>query len=130
RCVTETITLDSSAALEEYKRQKGPISVETVEIPTAFRLHDNDPTPFNPLTKIEYDVPLRSRVRLAVYDILGQLVRTLVNSDHSNGRYSVAWDGTNETGRQVASGMYIYRLEAGDRSGSATVLSKKMMLVK
>ena len=109
---------------------KVPSSVEAVEIPTAFRLHDNYPNPFNPSTKIEYDVPLRSHVRLAVYDIQGQLVRTLVNSDHSNGRYSVAWDGTNETGRQVASGMYIYRLEAGDRSGSATVLSKKMMLVK
>jgi Zn-dependent metalloprotease len=109
---------------------KVPSSVESVEIPTAFRLHDNYPNPFNPSTKIEYEVPLRSHVQLAVYDILGRLVRTLVNSDHSNGRYSVAWDGTNETGHQVASGMYIYRLEAGDRSGNATVLSRKMMFLK
>jgi hypothetical protein len=107
-----------------------PSSAESVEIPTAFRLHDNYPNPFNPSTKIEYDVPSRSHVQLAVYDILGQLVRTLVNSDHSNGHYSVAWDGTNETGRQAATGMYIYRLEAADGSGSATVLSKKMVLLK
>ena len=105
-------------------------SAESVEIPTEFRLHDNYPNPFNPSTKIEYDVPLRSHVQLAVYDILGQLVRTLINSDHSNGHYSVAWDGTNELGRQVATGMYIYRLEAADGSGSATVLSKKMLLLK
>ena len=107
-----------------------PSSAESVEIPTAFRLHDNYPNPFNPTTKIEYEVPSRSHVQLAVYDLLGQLVRTLVNSDHSNGHYSVAWDGTNETGRQVASGMYIYRLEAAGGSGSATVLSKKMVLLK
>jgi hypothetical protein len=107
-----------------------PSSAESVDIPTAFKLHDNYPNPFNPSTKIEYDVPSRSHVQLAVYDILGQLVRTLVNSDHSNGHYSVAWDGTNETGRQAATGMYIYRLEAADGSGSATVLSKKMVLLK
>jgi hypothetical protein len=109
---------------------KVPSSTESVDIPTAFQLHDNYPNPFNPSTKIEYDVPLRSHVQLAVYDILGQLVRTLVNADHSNGHYAVAWDGTNETGRPVATGMYIYRLEAADGSGSATVLSKKMVLLK
>ena len=105
-------------------------NAESVDIPTEFRLHNNYPNPFNPSTKIDYDVPSRSHVQLAVYDILGQLVRTLINADHSNGHYSVAWDGTNETGRQVATGMYIYRLEAADGSGSATVLSKKMMLLK
>ncbi|MCX6144404.1 MAG: M4 family metallopeptidase [Ignavibacteriales bacterium] len=104
-------------------------SAESVDIPTEFRLHDNYPNPFNPSTKIEYDVPLRSHVRLAVYDILGQLVRTLVNSDLTNGHYSTSWDGTTETGRQVASGTYIYRLEASG-SSSATVLSKKMVLLK
>jgi hypothetical protein len=109
---------------------KVPSSAESVEIPTSFRLHDNYPNPFNPSTKIEYEVPSRSHVQLAVYDILGQLVRTLVNADHSNGHYSVAWDGTNETGRQVATGMYIYRLEAADGTGSATVLTKKMVLLK
>ncbi len=103
---------------------------ESVDIPTSFRLQDNYPNPFNPSTKIEYEVPFRAHVHLAVYDILGQLVRTLINSDHSNGHYTVAWDGTNETGRQVATGMYIYRLEAADGSGSATVLSKKMVLLK
>jgi bacillolysin len=105
-------------------------SAESVDLPTEFRLHDNYPNPFNPSTKIEYDVPSKSHVQLAVYDILGQLVRTLVNSDLSNGHYSVAWDGTNETGRQVATGMYIYRLEAANGSGSTAVLSKKMMLLK
>jgi len=105
-------------------------NAESVEIPTSFRLSDNYPNPFNPSTKIEYDVPARSHVQLAVYDVLGQLVRTIVNADHSSGHYTVAWDGTNETGRQVATGMYIYRLEAADGSGSATVVSKKMMFLK
>jgi bacillolysin len=109
---------------------KVPSSAETVEIPTSFRLRDNYPNPFNPTTKIEYDVPSRAHVRLAVYDILGQLVRTLVDTDHSTGAYTVSWDGTNETGRQVATGMYIYRLEAADGTGSSTILSKKMMFLK
>jgi bacillolysin len=109
---------------------KVPSGAETVDIPTDFKLHDNYPNPFNPSTKIDYDVPSRSHIQLAVYDVLGHLVRTLVHADHSNGHYSVAWDGTNESGRQVATGMYIYRLEAADGSGRATVLSKKMVLLK
>lgn len=109
---------------------KVPSSAESVEIPTAFRLHDNYPNPFNPSTKIKYEVPTRSHVRLAVYDILGQLVRTLVNTDQSNGRFSAVWDGTNDHGSQLASGMYIYRLEAADGSGRSTVLSRKMLFLK
>lgn len=109
---------------------KVPSSAETEQVPTAFRLYENYPNPFNPSTRIDYEVPSRAHVRLAVYDILGQLVRTLVNSDQSNGRFSAVWDGTNERGTQLASGMYIYRLEAADGSGRSTVLSRKMLFLK
>jgi bacillolysin len=105
-------------------------SAQSVDLPTAFQLHNNYPNPFNPSTKIAYDVPSRSHVQLTIYDLLGQRVRTLVNSEQAIGTYSVSWDGTNETGVRVSSGMYIYRLEAADGSGLATVLSKKMVLLK
>ncbi|MBI3110494.1 MAG: M4 family metallopeptidase, partial [Ignavibacteriales bacterium] len=107
-----------------------PSSVESGQIATTFRLFDNYPNPFNPSTRIEYELPTRSHIHLAVYDILGQLVRTLVHAEQSTGRFSAAWDGTNNRGVQLASGMYIYRLEATEGTGRSTVLSRKMLFLK
>lgn len=105
-------------------------SAESEKIPTEYRLYDNYPNPFNPSTRIEYELPSKVHVRLAVYGILGQLVRTLVNSEQPNGHFSTFWDGTNDVGIRLASGIYIYRLETTDGSGRSTVLSKKMLLLK
>ena len=95
------------------------------EIPTDFELSNNYPNPFNPSTIIKYAIPANANVRLTVYNMLGEEVRTLVNQNQATGSYSVTWDGTTNYGTQVASGMYIYRLAAGD-----FVSVKKMLLMK
>jgi hypothetical protein len=94
-------------------------------VPTAFGLESNYPNPFNPSTTIRYALPEGADVRLVVYNILGQSVRTLVDGSQSAGRYSVVWDGRDAIGRQVASGLYIYRLQAG-----SFIATQKMLLAK
>ena len=94
-------------------------------VPTAFALAQNYPNPFNPETTITYDVAEGSPVRLEVYNVMGQLVHTLVNEQQAAGRYRVVWSGTDAHSRQVASGVYFYRLQT---EGFSAV--KKLMLLK
>jgi len=89
-------------------------------LPVKFSLSQNYPNPFNPLTKINYSLPNATKVHIRVYDLLGRLVKTLVNEFKEAGSYDVQFDGTG-----LASGVYFYRIEAGD-----FVDSKKMVLVK
>lgn len=93
--------------------------------PEDFDLAQNMPNPFNPSTTISYEVPESGAVKLVVYNLLGQQVRTLVNDEIEAGYHSVAWDGADEFGRQVASGIYIYRMNAGDFTAT-----KRMMFLK
>ena len=93
--------------------------------PREFSLGQNYPNPFNPSTNIMYDVPAAANVFLLIYDILGRNVRTLVNEQHIAGSYSVEWDGKNADGALVASGIYFYRLEAGQLA-----ITKKMVLLR
>ncbi|MFH1680536.1 MAG: right-handed parallel beta-helix repeat-containing protein, partial [Candidatus Eisenbacteria bacterium] len=94
--------------------------------PEAFRLHANVPNPFNPLTTIRYDLPFASRVTLRVYDVAGRATRTLIEgAPESPGYRSVLWDGTDDFGRPVGSGIYFYRLEAGEYRGT-----RRMVLLK
>lgn len=79
-------------------------------IPTQFSLHQNYPNPFNPSTTIRFDLPAKSKISIAVYNILGQRVRTLTNREFNAGSYTVTWDGKNEYGRIAASGIYIYQI--------------------
>lgn len=95
------------------------------EIPVSFVLENNYPNPFNPSTVIKYSVPELSNVNLKIYNSLGQLVKTLVNTTQAAGSYSLQWDGTSDTGVKVSSGIYIYRLTTDKFSAS-----KKMMLLK
>lgn len=100
----------------------------TVEIaaPTSFELHQNHPNPFNPTTEITFVVPEAERVRVAVYNLLGQHVRTLFDERAvSPGTRRVTWDGRDGQGRPVPSGLYFYRLES-----DAVVLSRRMILLK
>jgi hypothetical protein len=87
----------------------------TVEVPvTQARLGQNHPNPFNPVTRIEYWVPgSRGEVSLVIYDVRGARVRTLVNGERAAGRYTVEWDGRNDRGAPVGSGVYFYRMTAG-----------------
>ncbi len=94
-------------------------------VPTKFALDQNYPNPFNPTTVISFDVPKLSAVRIVVYDILGREVRTLMNNTMSAGTYHVTWDGLNNEGRQVSTGIYFYRMEAGN-----FISMKKMLLLK
>jgi hypothetical protein len=89
-------------------------------IPKEFKLSQNYPNPFNPTTKIDYQLPKLEKVVIKVYDILGKLVRELVNENKEAGFYTVTFDGTN-----FASGVYFYRINAGDFNAV-----KKMVLVK
>ena len=97
--------------------------VETT--PHTFELAQNFPNPFNPTTEISYGIPRAGMVEFQVFDILGRLVRTLVNEFQTEGRYVVSWDGRNSERSQVSSGVYFYKLS----SGSAR-LEKKMMMLK
>nr|MBN2277652.1 T9SS type A sorting domain-containing protein [candidate division Zixibacteria bacterium] len=98
-------------------------------LPTTFTLNQNYPNPFNPTTKIDFEIGQsdysQQHVRLEVYNILGRKVRTLVDDDMTTGSYSVIWDATDGDGTRVATGIYLYRLEVGDKSQS-----KKMLLLK
>ena len=93
---------------------------EPDEIPNQSKLHQNYPNPFNPTTNIRFELPESSLVTLEVYNILGQRVAQLVNECKSPGRYEVNFDASN-----LSSGVYLYRLKAGD-----IVRTEKMMLIK
>jgi len=104
-------------------------TLELQSLPETFALAHNYPNPFNPSTKIEFDIPEKevggAVVQLRIYNLLGELVRTLVNEHKLPGRYTVEWDGKDNSGVFVGSGMYIYILSADDFSAT-----RKMLLLK
>ncbi len=88
---------------------------ETPPLAGEFRLHGNHPNPFNPFTTIRYELASTETVRLAIYDVTGRLVRMLVDDEPLGATsHSVDWDGRDSSGREVASGVYFYRINAGD----------------
>jgi hypothetical protein len=95
-------------------------------VPVSFALHQNYPNPFNPSTTLLYDLDAASHVTLEVFNVLGQKVQTLVDDYKEAGYHSVQWDGVDESGAPVATGVYFYRVNAGDNK----VETKKMMLLK
>lgn len=95
------------------------------EIPTVFSVEQNYPNPFNPTTTIKYALPKAGLVSIKIYDILGRLVKTLVNTEMLAGKFNVVWDGDNQFGHKVASGTYFYQVING-----SNVISKKMLLIK
>jgi subtilisin-like proprotein convertase family protein len=97
----------------------------TSGLPTVFALHGNYPNPFNPMTTIKFDMPRQAHVKLAIYDIAGRLVKTLVDEVRPAATHTVVWDGSDRNGRRVASGTYYYVVQ----SDSFRAV-EKMMLVK
>jgi hypothetical protein len=91
----------------------------------GFSLSDNYPNPFNPETEISFSLPERNQVSLVIYNILGKKVKTLVNGEMEAGTHTVSWNGKDEAGNQVASGIYFYKLSAGELTAT-----KKMVLTK
>ena len=94
-------------------------------LPDQYGLNRNAPNPFNPSTLIGYQLPEAGLVRLAIYNLLGQEVRVLVNETKEAGSFTATWDGTDALGRRVASGVYLYRIHAGEFSAS-----RRMLLLK
>ena len=94
-------------------------------IPKEFSLSQNYPNPFNSTTLIQYGLKENVNVKITVYDILGRVVKSLVNDYQDAGFRSVTWDGTDNSGSSVATGLYIYKIEAGD-----FVSAKKMLMIK
>jgi len=101
------------------------ISAPAGAVPEKFSLTQNFPNPFNPTTTIAYQLNMAADVKLVVYSVLGQNIRTLVNKKSLAGEYSIHWNGRNNAGNLVASGIYFYRLEAGDQ-----VQVRKMLLIR
>ena len=95
------------------------------KLPNSFDLFQNYPNPFNPSTTIKYNLPKAGLVKVYIYNILGQKIRTLVNGVQPAGAYSMLWNGLSDAGIRVSSGVYIYRMEA---PGFAKTM--KMMLIK
>jgi hypothetical protein len=94
-------------------------------LPKTFELGQNYPNPFNPSTRIQYGLPHDGNISLMIYNVLGQRVRSLVNETRPAGRYEVTWDGKDDQGRSVGSGLYFYRLETGQFA-----LVQKMLMLK
>ncbi len=99
---------------------------DQVALPTRFALEQNYPNPFNPTTTISYSLPVAGRVRLEIFNILGQSVRKLVEAEQPAGSYQVVWDGRDHVGKETASGIYLYRLSVGNLFSS----TKKMVVLK
>jgi len=112
------------AAVDNFSR---PVKTTVVNraIPTAYALHPNYPNPFNPTTNISFALPIDSKVSLKIYNVAGQLVRTLVNETMVAGTHTVTWDGINSNGEKVASGIYFYKLNAGDYSKTMKMVMTK-----
>jgi len=91
----------------------GMAQLRSEKIPKEMRLGQNYPNPFNPTTTIDFSLNKTTEVRILIYNINGELVRDLVSGTYSAGAYRIVWDGRNEEGLQVASGIYIYRMKAG-----------------
>jgi hypothetical protein len=89
------------------------------------RLFQNNPNPFSQSTSIKYQLPKAGRVKLNVYNIAGQLVKTLVNGEQQAGSYTIKWDRHDNRDRQVSAGVYIYHLSTGDKTQS-----RKMIVLK
>jgi hypothetical protein len=94
-------------------------------VPDKFSLFQNYPNPFNPTTIVEFKIPQPAKVSLKIYNILGQLVRVLLDEERAAGTYTYYWDGNDENGQPVSSGVYFYKLNEGDLTEV-----KKMVLLK
>jgi flagellar hook assembly protein FlgD len=95
-------------------------------VPEAFALSQNYPNPFNSGTVIRFALPKADDVELAIYNLAGQRVMNLAQGPRNAGSYTLRWDGRDDAGRELASGMYLFRLQAGKQ----LVESRKMLLIR
>ncbi|MEK7263744.1 MAG: M4 family metallopeptidase [Bacteroidota bacterium] len=115
----------ASVASQNYSNTKQQIKPQKKDIPTEFSLSENFPNPFNPVTTINYGLKENVNVELKIYNLIGEEIITLINEYQEAGYKTVTWDGKDNTGYNVSSGLYIYRIVAGNFSQS-----NKMILLK
>ena len=122
---------DGGTIIHRIMDATSDITNTDTSIPEHNFLHQNYPNPFNPTTNIRYDLPNSAQVNLAIYTLLGEKVRTLVAGQQPAGAHTVQWDGRDEAGAQVASGVYFYQISAQDASGSQQLnQSRKLLLLR
>lgn len=117
--VAEISKIDFSNIVTSQDAQK------VAQIIKSFKVMQNYPNPFNPSTTIQYEIPRAGKVEVQIFDINGRLVRTIENQNKSAGAYHVEWNGQNESGGKVASGLYLYSVKFEN-----SIFSKKMILIK
>ncbi|MDP7465754.1 MAG: T9SS type A sorting domain-containing protein, partial [Candidatus Marinimicrobia bacterium] len=105
--------------------EASPLSTQTQKGPVYFNVLQNYPNPFNPVTTLRYDLPENGHVNITIYDMLGRQVNTLINQTQDAGYKSVIWDATNDYGKPVSAGIYLYQIQAG-----GYISTKKMVLLK
>jgi M6 family metalloprotease-like protein len=120
---------DAGASYPFFEIQITPDDVDNIP-PTDFSLRQNYPNPFNPTTTITYSLPEAARVQLDIYNLKGQLVKTLVNGDEPAGMHSVVWDGRDSNNAAVASGVYFYRVSTPQATQTKRMLLMKISLKK
>ena len=101
------------------------VSIIDETLPIIYKLYNAYPNPFNPVTTLRYDLPENAMINIAIYDMLGRQVKTLVNQTQDAGYRSVIWDATNDYGKHVSAGIYLYQIQAGEY-----ISTKKMVLLK
>ena len=114
-----------SQFLTNFECAEEQLGFEENLMPLDYTLHQNYPNPFNPITTLRYELPEDSFVNVTIYDMLGNVVSNLVNTNQSSGYKSIQWDATNNQGEPVSAGVYLYKIQAGD-----FVDTKKMILLK
>jgi hypothetical protein len=134
--LSDTWTVEAVNGKVSFSLGKNPVFIKEISntsieetdgiTPNEFQLNQNYPNPFNPETTISYQLAVNGDVTLKIYDMLGQEVRTLINENKPVGYHSVVWNGTDNSGRQVSSGVYFYQLQSGNNISQI----KKLLLIK
>ena len=119
----EEFTISSEAG--EFVFDNTSLSIENGILPKEFALYQNYPNPFNPITSLRYDLPNDGLVNITIYDMMGKVVKTLVNGSQTAGYKSVQWNATNDRNEPVSAGLYLYTIQAGEFRQT-----KKMVLLK
>ncbi|MBN2000614.1 T9SS type A sorting domain-containing protein [candidate division KSB1 bacterium] len=115
----QKITFDGTVVVDSKDAEKLQNMVK------MFMLFQNYPNPFNPITNIEYEIPKAGRVEIKIFNVTGQLIKSIKSEFQEAGVNKIIWDGKNDQGQPVSSGLYIYQVKFED-----SILLKKMMLVK
>ena len=117
---------NGSSNIGAYGAGCSPIlTIASEVLPETYALHQNYPNPFNPITTLRYDLPEDSHVNITVYDMLGRVVKTMVNQPQNAGFRFIIWDATNDFGKPISAGIYLYKIQAGEY-----ISTKKMVLLK